>query len=399
MKKNKTSALYFASLVGALIVFFFSLFSFGGNVVYAAPPIEVVDISIQPDNDIEANVPWYSGTYSYWHLYQLPATTTTGNQLGQSFVFHGSVPSIQEFDTGGYVAIYPDGNYAVYICPPGEGVCPGGAVPGSFSAYDFFFAFDIESGTAVLPVPPIEPEGIVIETPVDSFIYANNPIVFSGTYTNSQYSEIVISLENTSVNQSLVPIVIPLPPLSGVDQPFSVNRNLPFSGAYTIQGRLWDPANATGTAWTSPISFVLGTTATTSTTTQSNLPGSPTPLDCSTFDIGCYIKNALVWAFWPSPESVDQYSSITLRNSFPFSYGYEAVDLINLLANPEENASTTVSATIEGFGTITFLSKPMLEAIPLASTVKTVIGYLCWIMMVMYVYRVVVSAFDNRTHA
>lgn len=245
---------------------------------------------------------------------------------------------------------------------------------------------------------PVAVSGLQIDEPVDSSAHPNNPIEFSGSYTNTEtYNQIILYLQNSSVNMTLVPTTINLPNTSAIDAPWSVSRNLPFSGAYSVTGRLWDSVNATGTPLTDPIYFFLGATSTVSTTTQANLPGDPTPIDCGTFDVGCYIKNAMIWLFWPDQSSLAKFNSLTLENSFPFAYAYQIDNLRDELFDASETGSSTISVTVPNFGTITFLSKSMLEAVPYASLVKTILGWILWLMAVEYIYYRILRSHDTNT--
>jgi len=393
MTKNKTSALYFAPLVGAFNVFFFVLFSFGG-IAYAAGT-EVGIVGINPSDYLCLDATDSGGGYRSLNVYTQASQPSIASQTNivspfgavfGGFNNDGTAMCLTSINSS-MASTIGDGDF--YLIKSSNG---------GTATIEFWAEFSVAGGAIVPPGPPASE--VVITTPVDSFIYPNNPIHFTGTYTNSAtYDQLQIHIESNTIPQSLIPTVIPLGPISVVDAPFSFSRSLPFFGSYTIRGRLWDSALATGTPFSDDVSFVLGTTATTSTTTQSNLPGDPTPIDCSTFDIGCYLKNFIVWAFWPDEEIIASFSTLSLRSTFPFAYAYEAVDMVQILANPDSMASTSISATVDGFGTITFLSKDMLEDIPLSATVKTILGYLCWIGTVMYCYRVAVSAFDNRSHA
>lgn len=435
--KNKTGALYFASLVGASLVFFFILFSFGGKSALAA---NIVDNSGDIVGTDTAGFEWKEGTYE-----ALITATSTGLILSTDLSENSGVPMsaggihlrkdnnvgdvcalIETQTTGAFI---PFGiqhiNIPFNLLEPSEWT----PVPGyeylevrgesygadciinagsdwwmevfwyttSVAEYEedslgrpYFVLYDVY-------VPPIVESGVVIDSPVDSFVYPSNPIIFSGTYTNQgTYDQLQIIIESNTAPISIVPSVISLPPLSVVDAPWNFSRNLPFLGAYTIRGRLWDSALATGTPFTSDIQFVLGTTATTSTSTQSNLPGDPTPIDCGTFDVGCYLKNAIVWAFWPDEQIITQFQSLTLRNTFPFAYAYEAVDMVQILANPDTIASSSISVHTP-IGDLTFLNKEMLEAIPLSGTVKSAIEICTWILSVLYCYRRTLGAHDTNT--
>jgi len=434
--KNKTGALYFAPLVGAFIVFFFILFSFGVKHVDAAilfsqddkstlsGPSAGVDFPFVPTASGEITKITFNSqlnatsgfvdfeTFTNWEI-----RTASGGGGSQVCNLQAFQPLIGWSDsTDGGLGIPPNTDppedivitsalpYRTISMVPTPLLIPGCDLVAGNTYYmriTLFSTFVKFGGDGSIPYFIIESDGIAsgveIDTPVDSFIYPSNPIAFSGTYSNGgTYDQLQVQIQSNTIPQSLIPTVIALPPISAVDQPWSFNRSLPFFGAYTIRARLWDSALATGTPFTSDVNFVLGTTATTSTTTQSNLPGDPTPIDCGTFDIGCYLKNFIVWAFWPDEQIITQFQNLTLRNTFPFAYAYEAVDMVQILANPDTMASTSISVHTP-IGDLTFLNKEMLEAIPLSGTVKSAIEICTWILCVLYCYRRTLGAHDTNT--
>jgi len=242
--------------------------------------------------------------------------------------------------------------------------------------------------------PTISAVRVATPTPID---YTQNPITFSGTYDNiDTFNQIQISLSNTTLNLQLNPYIVEIPPVNIANGSWSRTISLPFQGEYDGLARLWDSANATSTAWVS-FSFGLGATTTTSTSTQANIPGSPTPIDCGTFDIGCYIKNAVVWLFYPSEDSTSQFSNLTLENRFPFSYAYQVKEMRDELFGASQTATTTIGVNVPGFGQITFLSAALLSSVPYASTIRTILGWVLWLMMIEYLYLRILKAHDTQT--
>jgi len=382
--KNSSKKVYAFYLA---VAFFFTVFSFG-KIAYAADsefPVTITNatttgtvfFSITP-NFLTSGGQTCEGVY--------PACDRVVNGWTQtaSVNTYGGGAGFME---GGYLnntGSTPDGDYWVVF--DGRDADAGNRK---------YFNISKTSGSWGAFVPD---SGLQIDEPVDSSAHPNNPITFSGSYTNLEtYNQIILYLQNSSVNLSLVPTTITLPNTSAINAPWSVTRNLPFSGAYSVTGRLWDSANSTGTPLTDPIYFYLGATSTVSTTTQANLPGSPTPIDCDTFDIGCYIKNALVWLFWPDQSSLAKFNSLSLENSFPFAYAYQIDDLRNELFDAAETGSSTIAVTVPNFGTITFLSKSMLEAVPYADLVKTILGWLLWLMGIEYIYYRILRSHDSNT--
>jgi len=230
--------------------------------------------------------------------------------------------------------------------------------------------------------------------------YLSNPINFYGIYTQADtYNQIVFDIVAVDVPVQLVRI-LNIPLVNGVDIPYSTTYNLPYQGNYTARAKLYDTVTGESSEWSSTVSFGLGTT-TISTSTRGTLPGSPLPLDCGSLDIACHLKNAVVWLFYPSDDSTTQFSNLTLQNSFPFAYVYQIGDLRTELFSATSTATGTVSVAVPspagGTTTITFLSASMIESVPYASTIKTIIGWLLWLMMIEYVYYRVIRVHDSNT--
>lgn len=119
--------------------------------------------------------------------------------------------------------------------------------------------------------------------------------------------------------------------------------------------------------------------------------------------ITCYIvdrfNGLLQYLFVPSPQTVNLFSSLNtqLSTRFPFAYVYDMNEMRTELFSATQTATTTVGVNVNHFGQITFLSKPLLESVPYATTVRTIIGYLMWLMAVEYIYLRVLKSHDNHT--
>lgn len=145
--------------------------------------------------------------------------------------------------------------------------------------------------------------------------------------------------------------------------------------------------------------------ATTSSTTISLQEGgaySIPEFDCSvTQPTGC-LKNAGIWLLYPSVESVQQIQSLTLRGRFPFQYVYDMGTVREELFKSAQTASSTISITVpfipgRASSTITFLSAAKLAAVPYSDTIRTILGWLLWLMLAEYVYYRVIRVHDPVT--
>lgn len=188
--------------------------------------------------------------------------------------------------------------------------------------------------------PTVDGITSTIEPTADTF-FINNPVPFQGLYNNGitgAYDQIQFDLTNTT-QAFQMSIIKPTTLVSGTDIPYSFEYALPLQGTWEYNARLWDTANATGTAWFIGNSFMLGTTTTATSTPVSNAP----EIECSTFDFLCYLKKAFVWLIYPTEsvkESFDGFIS-TIQTKPPVGYFNLLRDNLNGI-----NASSTPAVTV-----------------------------------------------------
>lgn len=259
--------------------------------------------------------------------------------------FKGDYPS-----TAIQVAINTSGFALTYIFDNGKQMQGGlineaGSTPAGFNYWvrvanyptdngDYAYFKAVKDAGGLWSVAP-EIDGITATTLPASATYLNNPITFSGTYNNGQqgaYDQIVFDLSNTTQSFQSV-IVKPTIPISQVGLEYDFSQNLPLEGNYTYNVRLWDSANATGTAWFAGNNFALATT-TASSTPVFNAPA----LVCDTWDLACYIKKAFIWLLYPTESLVTSYDGFltTIQSKPPIGYFTLLVGNLNGL-----NASST----------------------------------------------------------
>jgi len=111
------------------------------------------------------------------------------------------------------------------------------------------------------------------------------------------------------------------------------------------------------------------------------------------FSIVCHAKNLLIWAFVPNPSVLNKFSTLTLRDSKPFSYVYDMGVLYDDVFN--QTASDFDITIPFGSGDITLLSTDKLEAIPFQGLVRTILGALMMFGTAMLVYRRVIKIHDH----
>jgi len=125
--------------------------------------------------------------------------------------------------------------------------------------------------------------------------------------------------------------------------------------------------------------------------------------ECAITSITGCLKNAGIWLFYPSSQKIEQFKSLStdLQGKFPFAYAYG----INQMRQELFSASSTpqtISLTfkiIPGHGTSTLelISQDKLSAVPYANTVKTILGWILWLLAIEYIYYRVIRAHDPNT--
>jgi len=120
--------------------------------------------------------------------------------------------------------------------------------------------------------------------------------------------------------------------------------------------------------------------------------------DCSLTQLGNCLTNAGIFLFLPSEASLDNF--VTLKDSiatrFPFNYISDFKDAIGGLYTTATTETLTISMTFGTFGDITLLSADLVNAVPFASTIRTILEYLLWIMLVTQIYRRTLKVFNTQ---
>jgi len=170
----------------------------------------------------------------------------------------------------------------------------------------------------------------------------------------------------------------------------------------------FNPFNQTGTPPLLLTSTSTQITATSTVTVDSSDPrslsGLPEPADCGLSAITGCIKNAAVWLFYPSSDSVDSFKGLsdTLSGKFPFAYAYGINAMRLELFEAAQTSTTTISLNFKiipghATSTLTLLSPTLLSNVPYSSTVKTILGWILWLLGVEYIYYRVLRSHDPNT--
>jgi len=173
--------------------------------------------------------------------------------------------------------------------------------------------------------------------------------------------------------------------------------------------QLYSNYNAFENSGTPPLLLTATTTSLSSTTTvsvnsQRSLLGLPEPAECGLTALTGCLKNAGVWLFYPSQDSVDSFRGLsgTLSGKFPFAYAYEINELRQELFGALNTSTTTISLNFKiipghATSTLTLLSSSMLSAVPYSGTIKTILAWILWLLAIEYVYYRVIRAHDPHT--
>jgi len=120
---------------------------------------------------------------------------------------------------------------------------------------------------------------------------------------------------------------------------------------------------------------------------------------CGITAIGGCIINALMYIFYPSTESIDSIMAVseTMSTKFPFAYAYDMSGTVSNLYSGSLTASSSVSYDFNGIGTLTLFSRQMLIDVPFSTTIRSMLGYLLWLIFMVVMYRRTLTIFDKKT--
>jgi len=153
--------------------------------------------------------------------------------------------------------------------------------------------------------------------------------------------------------------------------------------------------------------YALGTTPTNQN--QGIYSTSTTAVVCASFDIGCYISNALAWAFYPTATVYLFNSSPSLASTTPFAYIFESIEIWDTVFSGSATGTQTLTVNFAPMG----MSTTSLVAGTLASTVqgksffttiRNWIEVFLWFIFAMGILRIALGmigwthSFDGRNN-
>jgi len=117
---------------------------------------------------------------------------------------------------------------------------------------------------------------------------------------------------------------------------------------------------------------------------------------CNLTNLSGCISNAFAFLFIPSDASLARFTTLnnTLSTKFPFAYAYDFSDTVSTLYTTTATESGTLTVPFGTFGDLTLISESQLSAIPFASTLKTLLSYILWIMFMIAMYRRTLTIFN-----
>jgi len=115
------------------------------------------------------------------------------------------------------------------------------------------------------------------------------------------------------------------------------------------------------------------------------------------------VSDCVGYLLTPSPRLYESYNGLAgqMKDRFPFVYVSQMGEVRNELLTATQTATTTVGVDIPWFGgttkELTFISKEMIEAVPFAGTIKTILGYILWILLAEALYLRVTRIHDKTS--
>lgn len=165
-------------------------------------------------------------------------------------------------------------------------------------------------------------------------------------------------------------------------------------GNYTASVTLWNEtfdAPVLNTALT--INFTVSGGSVTASTVVSGdagiFPAQPLLYEnCGILNLSGCLNNSIKYLFVPSASTVEDILGVkdTLSEKFPFAYVFEFGDIVSDLYSASSTASSSIGYDFAGLGTLELISVHQIQEVPFTSWLRTIIGYLMWIMFTILVY-------------
>jgi len=301
-----------------------------------------------------SGLPWSGGSYI-----SFTPVSVIGGQQDVTF----TMPSTIVFDPSKYY------NIAIFS---GSGPISGtvhfygdSGLASGFQAY-YFLNNTAPATTKILSFLP------------NSTVATTSPVTLSGTYytgsdLGSSNPNIILSLQNNDVNLTgtdALRYVLDLGPMNqnvGLHS-FATTTALRigfYAGSAFLRGTDLLASGATNYVASLASNFVVGSTSFPvavlgdyfpNETSTSTLKAQLAECDALSFpaNVACYFgtvsKNIISYLFVPNPQAVADFKSLTVRNSLPFAYAYDAPVLMNDLLNSPSTSTDELAISLPGWG-------------------------------------------------
>jgi len=126
-------------------------------------------------------------------------------------------------------------------------------------------------------------------------------------------------------------------------------------------------------------------------------PTQPTQVACGLTDLsGCIVMAGLI-LLQPSEASVNKILTLNqnLSTKAPFIYAYQLSTIVDKLYNSPSLASSTITINILN-GSLDLISVAQLQAVPYTAWLRTILGYIMWVLLAFFFYRRTLKVFNTN---
>jgi len=272
---------------------------------------------------------------------------------------------------------------------------------------DAFIQSDGDTRTHVISInDPVL--GATTTSPVyvefDYYQGANSPTVPNDDTANGYVITATHSLNGAVVRKT---VIFPSTPAVGTNRA-TTTIALTSEGTYTLDVYLIavdDPDNPNSptfnlisTADADPIWFALGAHDNWQTITFGPAYIEYASTSCMlSWSLDFNIADCAGYLFTPTQGTYDLYRSLPaqLDTKFPFVYVNQIGAIRQALFEASPTASTSLSVDLGGMGTITLISKDMIEDVPFTPVINAILTAFLYLFMAEFVYRKVLAIHDK----
>lgn len=225
---------------------------------------------------------------------------------------------------------------------------------------------------------------------------------FAGPFDRPDVILVNVSSLDTTQFESIQKLILPLS--TGYATITLTGVNAIPDGNYSAMINFWNfstqkfALNRSAFTVNFTVSAGVVTTQTQVANTNALFPESSTVYeDCGITAISGCISNSFRFLFYPSIEAVSQVTALQgqLQTKAPFVYAYQLSDVFETLYNSPSLASSSITVSILG-GNLTLLSVAQLQAVPYTAWLRSILGYIMWVLFAFLVYRKALRVFNTN---